>query len=63
MITLRCIGIGLGRREDTGTAPYCSPRFSMEAVPVRSRRFTASQDMKFIRTFSASSTRKPPLAL
>ena len=46
-----------------GIAPYCSPRFSMDASRVRSRRLTASQDMKFMSTFSASRTRNPPLAL
>ena len=58
----RFVFTGTGLNDATGIAPYCSPKFSIAASPVRSNLLIASQDMKFIKTFSASRTKKPPLA-
>ena len=63
MIIFVFIFIGDGLSEAIGNAPYCSPKFSIAASPVRIRRFIDSQLMKFINTFSASITKNPPLAL
>ena len=63
MMILVLIFMGEGLNDAIGNAPYCSPRFSIAASPVRKSLFMASQLMKFIKTFSASITKNPPLAL